>query len=246
MPTRLVHLAFDANDVGPLARFWAAALEWEVVHEAEDEAVVVPAGFEYLAPGAVPVVFVPVPERKELKNRVHLDLATSSAEHQASLVRQLTDLGGKPIDIGQGDVPWVAMADPEGNEFCVLEPRDRYTSTGPVAAILTDCRDPAGLGRFWSAATGWPVGYEYPDVITGLCSPDGTGPFLEFLRNPDSKRVKNRIHPDLAPEKSDDKDAELVRLLGLGATRIDIGQGEVPWTVLADPEGNEFCLLSPR
>src|ERR1044071_4002991 len=163
MPTRLVHLAFDANDVGPLARFWAAALEWEVVHEAEDEAVVVPAGFEYLAPGAVPIVFVPVPERKDVKNRVHLDLATSSAEHQASLVRQLTDLGGKPIDIGQGDVPWVAMADPEGNEFCVLEPRDRYTSTGPVAAILTDCRDPAGLGRFWSAATGWPVGYEYPD-----------------------------------------------------------------------------------
>src|SRR5262245_30233769 len=111
--TRLVHLAFDANDVGSLARFWAAALGWEVVHEDEDEAVAAPAGFEYLSPGAVPIIFVPVPERKTVKDRVHLDLASSSAEHQAELVARLTDLGGKPIDIGQGDVPWVVMADPE-------------------------------------------------------------------------------------------------------------------------------------
>jgi predicted enzyme related to lactoylglutathione lyase len=246
MPTRLVHLAFDANDVGGQARFWAAALGWEVVHEDEDEAAVAPAGFGYLGPGAVPLVFVPVPERKAVKDRVHLDLATSSAEHQAELVARLTGLGARPAGVGQGDVPWVVMTDPEGNEFCVLEPRDRYAGAGAVAAILTDCGDPAGLGRFWSAITGWPVSYEYPDVIAGLRSPTGTGPYLEFLRNPDRKRVKNRLHPDLAPEKSDDRDAELARLLGAGATRVDVGQGEVPWTVLADPEGNEFCLLSSR
>jgi predicted enzyme related to lactoylglutathione lyase len=247
MPTRLVHLAFDANDVGTMARFWAAALGWEVVHEDEDEGVVAvaPAGFEYLGPGAVPIVFVPVPERKEVKDRVHLDLATSSAEHQAELVSRLTGLGAKPADIGQADVPWVVMTDPEGNEFCVLEPRDEYSGTGPVAAICTDCHDPAALARFWSEAAGWTVIYQ-EDGFAGLRSPAGTGPFLEFLRNPDEKRVKNRLHPDLAPEKSDDRDAELDRLLGAGATRVDVGQGEVPWTVLADPEGNEFCLLTPR
>jgi predicted enzyme related to lactoylglutathione lyase len=58
--------------------------------------------------------------------------------------------------------------------------------------------------------------------------------------------VKNRLHPDLAPEKPDDRDAELARLLAAGATRVDVGQGEATWAVLADPEGNEFCLLTPR
>ena len=149
------------------------------------------------------------------------------------------------FDIGQADVPWVVMADPEGIEFCVLEPRDEYSGTGPVAAICTDCRDPAVLARFWSQSAGWTVIYQ-EDGFAGLRSPAGTGPFLEFLRNPDAKQVKNRLHPDLAPEKSDDRDAELARLLGAGATRVDVGQGEVPWTVLADPEGNEFCLLSSR
>jgi predicted enzyme related to lactoylglutathione lyase len=245
MPTRLVHLAFDANDVGGQARFWAAALNWEVVHEEEDEAVVAPAGFEYLSPGAVPIVFVPVPEGKTVKDRVHLDLATSSAEHQAGLVERLTGLGAKPADIGQAGVPWVVMTDPEGNEFCVLEPRDEYSGTGPVAAICTDCHDPAALARFWSEAAGWTVIYE-EDGFAGLRSPAGTGPFLEFLRNPDAKRVKNRLHPDLAPEKPDDRDAELARLLAAGATRVDVGQGKVTWVVLADPEGNEFCLLSSR
>src|SRR5262249_2255694 len=157
MPVRLVHLAFDANDLGPLARFWAAALGWEVAYEAEDEAVGAPAGVEDLSPGAVPIVFVPVPERKTGKDRVDLDLAASSPEHHAELAPRLTGLGAKPIDIGQGDVPWAVMADPEGNEFCVLEPRDEYSGTGPVAAICTDCHDPAALARFWAQASGWTV-----------------------------------------------------------------------------------------
>jgi predicted enzyme related to lactoylglutathione lyase len=245
MPTRLVHLAFDANDVGGQARFWAAALGWEVVDEDGDEAMVAPAGFGYPDPGAVPLVFVPVPERKTVKDRVHLDLATSSAEHQAGLVARLTDLGAKPVDIGQGDVPFAVMADPEGNELCVIEPREVYRDTGPVAAIVTHCHDPATLARFWSQAAGWTVCYQEDDYA-GLRSPAGTGPYLEFLQIPDAKRVKNRLHPDLAPEKPDDRDAELARLLAAGATRVDVGQGEATWAVLADPEGNEFCLLSSR
>ena len=245
MPTRLVHLVWDANDPAALARFWATALGWVIADEAEDEVDVWPEGYSYPDPAAVPLVFVPVPEPKTGKNRVHLDLASNSLPHQASLVTRLRDLGASPVDLGQGAVPWVVLADPEGNEFCVLEPRDRYRDTGPVAAILTDCADPARLGRFWAAAAGYPVAYA-EDHITGLRAPSGVGPYLEFLRVPDTKTVKNRLHPDVAPYPGDDPAAEIARLRGLDAVPADVGQGDVNWTVLADPEGNEFCVLSPR
>jgi len=246
MPTRLVHVVADAHDPARLARFWAALLGWEVADETGGEVDVWPAGYTYPDPVAVPIVFVPVPERKTGKNRVHLDLATASAADQAELVSRARDLGGGPVDIGQGAVPWVVMEDPEGNEFCVLEPRDIYRDTGPVAAILTDCADPAALARFWAGAAGWPVA-RTEDDLAGLRSPAGTGPYLEFLRVADRKTVKNRIHPDVAPYRGEDPAAEVTRLRAAGATLSDIGQGDdVSWTVLADPEGNEFCVLSPR
>ena len=123
MTTRLVHLVIDAAEPGRLARFWAAALGWEVAAEEGDEVDVWPVGFSYPDPAALPLVFVPVPEPKTGKNRVHLDLASESAADQADSVARLLALGAVPADIGQGDVPWVVLADPEGNEFCVLSPR---------------------------------------------------------------------------------------------------------------------------
>jgi hypothetical protein len=123
MPTRLVHLVLDANDPAGLARFWASALDWVIADETAEEIDVWPAGCQYPDPAAVPLVFVPVPEPKTGKNRVHLDLATTSPAHQAALVRRLRELGARPAGIGQGDVPWTVLADPEGNEFCVLSPR---------------------------------------------------------------------------------------------------------------------------
>jgi hypothetical protein len=246
MSTRLVHLVWDANDPAALGRFGASALGWVIGDAAEDEVDVWPAGYHYPDPAAVPLVFVPVPEAKTVKNRVHLDLASSSLADQAEQVARLRDLGASPADIGQGEVPWVVLADPEGNEFCVLEPRDQYSDTGPVAAILTDCADPAALGRFWTEAAGWPVAYA-EDHITGLRAPAGVGPYLEFLRVPDAKTVKNRLHPDIAPYPGQDPAAEVTRLRQRGAVPADVGQaGDENWTVLADPEGNEFCVLSPR
>ena len=176
-----------------------------------------PAGYSYPGPAAVPLVFVPVPEPGAGKNRVHLDLASTSLEHQAALAGRLRELGARPLDIGQGEVPWVVLADPEGNEFCVLEPRPVYAGTGPVAAILTDCADPAAQAQFWAAAAGWPVAYAEGDIC-GLRSPAGTGPYLEFLRVPDRKSVKNRVHPDVAPYRGGDPAAEVTRLRGLGAS----------------------------
>ena len=142
MPTRLVELAVDSADPSAQARFWAAALGWEVADDGPDEASVQPAGFDYPSPTALPLVFAPVPEPKTVKNRVHLDLASASADDQAEQVRRLKDRGAAAVDIGQGDVPWVVLADPEGNEFCVLEPREVYRDTGPVAAVLVDSADP--------------------------------------------------------------------------------------------------------
>jgi hypothetical protein len=247
MATRLVHLVVDAADPPALARFWADALGWVIGDVADDEVDVWPEGYDYPDPVALPLVFVPVPEPKQVKNRVHLDLASTSAEHQAEQVARLRDLGATPAGIGQGpDLPWTVLADPEGNEFCVLEPREVYMDTGPVAAVVTDCADPAALAGFWTAAAGWPIVMTKKRIVA-LRAPSGTGPFLEFLRVDEAKTVKNRWHADVAPFLGDDLPAEVTQLRGLGATPADAGQGpEVTWTVLADPEGNEFCVLTPR
>ena len=247
MPTRLVHLVVDANDPAAQARFWADALGWVIGDVADDEVDVWPEGYDYPDPAALPLVFVPVPEPKRVTNRIHLDLASTSAGHQAELVGRLRDLGATPADIGQGpDLPWTVLADPEGNEFCVLEPREMYMDSGPVAAVVTDCADPAALAGFWTAAAGWPIARSRREIVS-LRSPGGVGPYLEFLRVPDTKTVKNRWHADVAPFLGDDAVTEVARLRGLGATLADVGQGpEVTWTVMADPEGNEFCVLTPR
>jgi catechol 2,3-dioxygenase-like lactoylglutathione lyase family enzyme len=245
MVTRLVHLAMDANDPAALARFWASGLGWEIAAEEPGEVDVWPSGYKYPDPAALPLVFVRVPEPHTVKNRVHLDLATTSAEHQRELTARLRGLGATPADVGQGEVPWEVLADPEGNEFCVLEPRAIYSGTGPIAAVVIDCRDPGALATFWTAAAGWPVQHA-DDEYASLRAPSGTGPFLELLRVPGAKTVKNRVHPDVAPCTGGNVADEAQRLLELGATPADIGQGEVSWEVLADPEGNELCILSPR
>ena len=173
---------------------------------------------------------------------MHLDLATTSAAHQAELVARLTELGATPADVGQGDVPWTVLADPEGNLFCVLEPREIYRDTGPIAAVVVDCADPRVMARFWGEAVGWTV-HEVSGDHARLRSAEGVGPFLEFLRTPGGDPVWKRAHLDVLPHRGDDQAAEVARLRELGATPADVGQGDVSWVVLADPEGNEFCVL---
>jgi hypothetical protein len=127
----------------------------------------------------------------------------------------------------------------------VLEPRERYTGTGRLAAVVVAAIDPPALARFWSEAAAWAL-VEVNDGCAALRHPSGTGPFVELIRSPAPKLGKNRLHLDLAPHPGDDPAAEVARLRTLGATLADIGQGDVSWTVMADPEGNEFCVLSPR
>jgi hypothetical protein len=123
MATRLVQIAMNARDDSALGRFWAEALGWTLSSEGPGVTNVEPAGLAYPDPSAVYVDIIAVPEAKTVQNRVHVDLATTSAAQQADLVARLEDLGATPADVGQGDVPWTVLADPEGNEFCVLTPR---------------------------------------------------------------------------------------------------------------------------
>ena len=105
-----------------------------------------------------------------------------------------------------------------------------------------DARDPRALGSWWRDALGWVVVNDDPEEFEIRPAPDRL-PGLLFLSASGPKTTKNRLHLDFRP---DDQDAEVGRLLALGATRADIGQGEQPWVVLADPEGNEFCVLGSR
>jgi hypothetical protein len=123
-------------------------------------------------------------------------------------------------------------------------------------SVVVDCADVRAQAAWWAQVLGWVTAYESDDE-TVLVPPraldttrdipvDEQGPGLVFVTVPDGKQVKNRLHLDLAPRADDDQAAEVDRLVGLGATRVDIGQGDVPWVVLADPEGNEFCVLTSR
>jgi predicted enzyme related to lactoylglutathione lyase len=242
MALRPVQVNIKALDHSAVGRFWAEALGWSAF-SGQTTYVGPGSTFVWPDPVAVGIDVVAVPEPKTTaKNRVHLDLATTSAVHQAELVTRLQALGATPAQVGQGNVPWTVLADPEGNEFCVLEPR--YRDTGPIARVVVDCADPRAMARFWAEAMDW-TRHEVTDDRAVLRSANGVGSYLEFLRTPGVKTVPDRVHLDLLPDPGDDKAAEVARLRTLGGTDLDVGQGDVPWTCLADPEGHEFCILAP-
>ena len=125
-------------------------------------------------------------------------------------------------------------------------------------SVVVDCHDLAAQARWWAETLDYVIVFEnddeaaivptwarvepMEDLETFRREPQG----IVFVRVPEAKTTKNRLHLDLAPHTAQDRDAELARLLERGATRVDVGQGDSPWTVLADPEGNEFCVLSAR
>ncbi|MEV4330661.1 VOC family protein [Streptomyces sp. NPDC049597] len=109
--------------------------------------------------------------------------------------------------------------------------------------IAIDCHDAAALARFWSRVLDWQILYEDPEEIVIGAGPSAL-PGIVFLTVPETKTVKNRLHIDLTP---DDQAAEVERIIALGARRAEVGQGDdATWVVLADPEGNEFCVLRPK
>jgi hypothetical protein len=248
MATRLTSVVIDSADPPALARWWAAALGWEIGAVLADETEVRPPAGE---PGLILSICL-VDDQKVVQNRIHLDLSSATAAGQDELVRRLLAAGAVEADVGQGkDVPWVVLRDPEGNEFCVLEPRPEYAATGSVAAVVVAALDPVGLARFWAEAAGMRLSADPETGVAGLVRPDGTGPWLEFVPTTQAHTVKNRVHLDIAPYRDDDQTTEVSRLIDRGARPAEVGQSKAPpeeitWVVLADPEGNEFCVLSSR
>ncbi len=247
MSTHLVLVVIDSNDPKALAGWWSEALGWPVTLEEPDEIVVEPT--DDLEDKVPVLVFVPVPEAKDGINRVHLDLASRDEEDQQAIVERLLAAGAVPADVGQtGEETWTVLADPEGNEFCVLRGRGdgSHEEGNPLAAICLNALDPQKVAPYWIAATSWEVTEEDEDGFS-LGNPNGHRPNLDILVAGSVNPGKNRVHLDVAPPKDADHASEVNRLIALGAQRADVGQtGDETWEVLQDPEGNETCVLSCR
>ncbi|HSP60557.1 MAG TPA: VOC family protein [Ornithinimicrobium sp.] len=237
---RLENVVMQARDPRTTGRFWSAALG---LVDAEPAV-----GGDYegrlLLDGGlwIDLCVEPVPHAPPPGWRLHLDLAGGAA--QEAVVERLLGLGASHLDVGQGDVPWVVLADPDGNAFCVMEERAAYRDTGPVAALPLDSADPERDGELYAALTGW-VPAEGVGPVT-LRHPSLRGPLLELCPEPGPKVRQNRTHLDVRPEQGGPDQAGLVELaLSLGATRATEpwAQGH-SWVVLRDLSGNELCVLA--
>jgi predicted enzyme related to lactoylglutathione lyase len=228
VPSRLHALCFDANDPRRVAAFWAGLLGWEVNGDGDTLLPTDDTGFR--------LRFLPTAAPKAVQNRMHFDLTSASAEHQQATVTRALDLGGRHIDVGQRpEEGHVVLADPEGNEFCVIEAGNAFLAEcGFVGALA--CDGSQAVGYFWSAALRWPLVWDQ-DQETAIRSPHG-GPKITWGGPPlPPKPGRNRLHFELAPDV--DRDQEVDRLVSLGATRLDGG-------FLADPDGNEFRVQTPK
>jgi hypothetical protein len=221
---RFKDLCLDAGDPGVLGAFWAAALDLEL-HTQEG-------GDTYLTgPTKEHTIWVNrVPEPKTVKHRMHLDLNVGSVD-------ELTALGATVLDAES--FRWTLMADPEGGEFCAFVREGEISQR--LYEIGIDTADSAEaahrIAAWWAEVLGARLvdddrGYSYVDRVPGA-------PYdsLDFAPVPEPKTVKNRIHLDVTTADVDD-------LVAAGATILRAQDDEIGWTVLADPDGNEFCAFT--
>jgi catechol 2,3-dioxygenase-like lactoylglutathione lyase family enzyme len=228
--SRLRTVTFDARDAARLARFWAGVLGRKVIEDADGA----------LLPGEdaqLGLRFVPSHTQTVGPNRMHLHLTSASLADQEHTVAAALELGAGHLDVGQRpEEGHVVLADPEGNEFCVIEPGNAFLAgCGRLGEVACDGTREVGL--FWSEVLGWPLVWDQ-DQETAIQSPQG-GTKVAWGGPPlTPKEMRNRQHFDLTAEG--DPQAEVDRLIALGATRLEIGRDGA--VVLADPDGNEFCL----
>jgi len=235
MTSRLHALCIDAVDPAALASFWAGVLGW--ADDPDEPLALLPAeqtGFR--------LRFLPFDEPKIGPNRMHFDLTSTSLDDQEQTVTRALDLGARHIDVGQlPEEGHAVLADPDGNEFCVIGPDNAFLAgCGSVGAL--SCDGSQEVGYFWSRALGWPLVWDQ-DEETAIQAPYGGSkiswggpPFMP-------KRGKNRLHLDLAPTEGDHQ-TEVERLLSLGAAHLDGAPSHARGTVMTDPDGNEFCVLT--
>lgn len=235
----LENVVIDSVQPRTLGRFWETALGSQRLTDTEE---LFETRLSVSEGRHLDVCFPRVPASPCEDLRLHLDL--SGTPEQRRIVERLRSLGAVGLDIGQGDVDWVVLADPEGNPFCVLTELTDHTSAGPIAAIPIDSSNPIRDAEFWAWLTGWEsVPGEAAELLR---HPSGHGLTLEFWAEHRPKpKAKNRIHLDIRLETGDGLEAVLDEVTRREGHELNPGWGPLPWSVCSDPSGNEFCLLSP-
>jgi predicted enzyme related to lactoylglutathione lyase len=245
---RLNHITFAAAEPGRLARFWSDVVDG---YSAEQR------GESWRARGEGPELFFNRMEKSPtIELPIHLDVNVPDREAE---LQRLLELGAKLVEtkshaIGELSETWTVMRDPEGNGFCIQSPpnvQQRY-----IGNVTFSCAEPIPLGRFWAAALGWrdePIdaGFVQQLLDAGMDERETESfyvtretptsrPRLLFQRREKSRPVSYPIHLDL---RADDRDAEVERLTGMGATVVETKSGsDRTWTVMRDPESNPFCV----
>ncbi|MFG2682078.1 VOC family protein [Streptomyces sp. NPDC048392] len=239
MTSHLFAICFHATGPAGLARFWAGVLGWELAEGPEGDIAVVapdPTGFR--------IRFLPSREPKVGQNRAHFDLTSSSPEDQRQTVARALELGAKHIDVGQlPEEGHAVLADPDGNEFCVIDAGNEFLAdTDRIGALA--CDGTQRVGHFWSEALRWPLVWDQ-DQETAIQSPNG-GTKITWGGPPVAPKTgTNRLYFELALPTGADWDAEVERLVSLGATRTDTG-GDDGRVLMLDPDGNEFSVRGTR
>lgn len=229
MRVRLVAMAFDTEAPDLVAGFWAGLLGRDVQREADS----------VLLPGDATEAglrFVRAATATPGHNRVHLHLTSSTPEDQLDTVAMARELGACDIDVGQlPEERHVVLADPGGNEFCVIEPDNAYLAGCGFLGELT-CEGSRQVGSFWHEALGWPLVWDQGDQ-TAIQSPEG-GTKISWDVRPGSPNYSSRRQRlELA---SSDPASDIARLVSLGASELGERDGR---TVMADPDGGEFWLV---
>ncbi len=217
---RFKDLVIDASDPRVASPFWAGAVGLEASYQDNGDGVLT---------GATPehgIWVNAVPEPRTVKQRVHLDVNALSVD-------DVLALGATRLS-APGEFRWTVMADPEGGELCVFE-RDEVADYR-LFEIIVDSADPVGIAGWWAEAFGGRMvterGLVWVEQIPGA-------PFetMDFVPVPEPKTVKNRIHWDVTAPA-------LQPVLDAGATLLRARDDEIFWDVVADPEGNEFCVFT--
>ncbi|MGA9748073.1 MAG: VOC family protein [Nocardioides sp.] len=241
MAADLFALCLGAHDPRGVGRFWAEVLGRELTDggHGADSVALLPTddtGLRLEVFGS--------PAEKVGENRAHFDLTSSTPQEQEETVARALRNGARHIDVGQlPEEGHVVLADPEGNEFCVLEAgNDFLAGCGLVGALAGDGSQQ--VGYFWSEALGWPLVWDQ-DEETAIQSPRG-GTKITWGGPPLMPRLgTDRFHHDLVAAAGDDPRQEIDRLVALGA-HLGAGGGDAGRVLLVDPDGNEFCLLVSR
>jgi hypothetical protein len=228
MTSRLVAVCFDAHDAAGLAAFWAGVLGREIIGEASGA----------LLPGdgtQVGLRFVAAATEQSGPNRLHVHLTSSTLDEQQHTVETTLGLGGHQVDMGQlPEEDHVVLADPDGNEFCVIGPGNNFLAGCGFLGEVS-CEGSREVGLFWRDVLEWPLVWDQ-DGETAVQSPHG-GTKVSWGGPPVSpKNGRNRQRLDLA---APDVASEVERLVALGAIELGDRDGGVE---LADPDGNEFSV----